>query len=154
MNKHKLSWANWSASYINEGTAAFQDGSNKNSLQYTTSGNLVKGYLATNPTSYTACKANVTPESSSSSVITAIPFYASSDRFNASVQNGTLSFTSTASGVANIQVFDMLGNTRVQMSKQLGSGSHSIALGTLPAGSYLVRVQQGANLTQVRFQMR
>lgn len=154
MNKHKLSWANWSASYISEGTAAFQNGSNKNSLQYTTSGNLVKGYLATNPTSYKACKANVTPESSSSSAITAIPFYASSDRFNTSVQNGTLSFTSTASGVANIQVFDMLGNTRVQMSKQLGSGSHSIALGTLPAGSYLVRVQQGANLAQVHFQMR
>ena len=154
MNKHKLSWANWSASYINEGTAAFQEGSSKTSLQYTTSGNLVKGYLATNPTSYTACKANVTPESSSSSAITAIPFYASSDRFNASFQNGTLSFTSTASVVANIQVFDMLGNTRVQMSKQLGSGSHSIALGTLPAGSYLVRVQQGANLAQVRFQMR
>lgn len=155
MNKHKLSWANWSASYINEGTAAFQNGSSKTSLQYTTSGNLVKGYLATNPTSYTACKANEPePESSSSSAITAIPFYASSDRFNASVQNGTLSFTSTASGVADIQVFDMLGNTRVQMSKQLGSGSHSIALGTLPAGSYLVRVQQGANLAQVRFQMR
>ena len=155
MNKHKLSWANWSASYISEGTAAFQNGSSKTSLQYTTSGNLVKGYLATNPTSYTACKANEPePESSSSSAITAIPFYASSDRFNASVQNGTLSFTSTASGVANIQVFDMLGNTRVQMSKQLGSGSHSIALGTLPAGSYLVRVQQGANLAQVRFQMR
>lgn len=154
MNKHKLSWANWSASYISEGTAAFQNGSSKTSLQYTTSGNLVKGYLATNPTSYKACKANVTPESSSSSTITAIPFYASSDRFNASVQNGTLSFTSTASGVANIQVFDMLGNTRVQMSKQLGSGSHSIALGTLPAGSYLVRVQQGANLAQVHFQVR
>ncbi|SHH73374.1 endoglucanase [Fibrobacter sp. UWCM] len=155
MNKHKLSWANWSASYISEGTAAFQNGSSKTSLQYTTSGNLVKGYLATNPTSYTACKANEPePESSSSSAITAIPSYASSDRFNASVQNGTLSFTSTASGVANIQVFDMLGNTRVQMSKQLGSGSHSIALGTLPAGSYLVRVQQGANLAQVRFQMR
>jgi endoglucanase len=155
INKHKLSWANWSASYISEGTAAFQGGSTKTSLQYTTSGNLVKGYLSTNPTTYTACKANVPePESSSSSAITAIPFYAGSDRFNASVQNGTLSFTSTASGVTNIQVFDMLGNTRVQMSKQLGSGSHSIALGTLPAGSYLVRVQQGANLSQVRFQMR
>ncbi len=155
INKHKLSWANWSASYISEGTAAFQNGSSKTSLQYTTSGNLVKGYLSSNPTSYTACKANVPePESSSSSTITAIPFYASSDRFNASVQNGTLSFTSTASGVTNIQVFDMLGNTRVQMSKQLGSGSHSIALGALPAGSYLVRVQQGTNLSQVRFQMR
>jgi len=55
INKYKLSWANWSASKIDEGTAAFQGGSNKNSLQYTTSGNLVKQYLSTNPTSYTAC---------------------------------------------------------------------------------------------------
>ena len=151
-DKHKLSWANWSASMIKEGTAAFQSGSSKTSLQYTQSGNMVKGYLASNPKSYTACKANV-PESSSS-VFTAIPFYANNDRFNASVKNGTLSLTSTASGVTNIQVFDMLGNTRVQMSKQLGAGSHSIALGTLPAGSYLVRVQQGANLSQVHFQVR
>jgi len=58
VNKHKLSWANWSASTINEGTAAFQGGSTKTSLQYTTSGNLVKGYLSTNPETYTKCAAN------------------------------------------------------------------------------------------------
>ena len=44
INKHKLSWANWSASKISEGTAAFEGSSTKTSLQYTTSGNLVKGY--------------------------------------------------------------------------------------------------------------
>ena len=56
VDDNKLSWANWSASYVSEGTAAFQTGSSRTSLKYTTSGNLVKGYLASNPKSYTACQ--------------------------------------------------------------------------------------------------
>lgn len=55
LNKYKLSAANWSASAIGEGTAAFNS-SNVNSLSYTTSGDMVKKYLANNPSSYTACK--------------------------------------------------------------------------------------------------
>lgn len=58
VNKYQLSWANWSASTINEGTAAFQGSSTKTSLQYSASGNLVKGYLSTNPSSYTKCATN------------------------------------------------------------------------------------------------
>ena len=58
VNKYQLSWANWSASKISEGTAAFEGSSTKTSLQYTTSGNLVKGYLSTNPASYTKCAVN------------------------------------------------------------------------------------------------
>ena len=58
VNKYQLSWANWSASKISEGTAAFEGSSTKTSLQYTTSGNLVKGYLSTNPSSYTKCATN------------------------------------------------------------------------------------------------
>lgn len=65
LNTHKLSWANWSASHFDEGTAAFANGSNKNALQYTASGNLVKGYLSTNPTSYTKC--STTPSTNQSS---------------------------------------------------------------------------------------
>ena len=150
-NKHKLSWANWSASYISEGTAAFQEGSTKTSLQYTTSGNMVKGYLASNPTSYTACKANV-PESSSS--VSAISFDMNSDRFNVSVVNRMLMLQSTASGETSIDVFDILGNSRLQKKMLLASGINGIALETLPAGTYLVRVRQGANMKQVRFQVR
>ena len=150
-NKHKLSWANWSASYISEGTAAFQEGSTKTSLQYTTSGNMVKGYLASNPTSYTACKANV-PESSSS--VSAISFDMNSDRFNVSVVNRTLMLQSTASGETSIDVFDILGNSRLQKKMLLASGISAIALETLPAGTYLARVRQGANMKQVRFQVR
>ncbi|MBR4347324.1 MAG: cellulase family glycosylhydrolase [Fibrobacter sp.] len=152
MNKHKLSWANWSASYISEGTAAFQNGSSKTSLQYTTSGNLVKGYLSTNPTTYKACH-DVTPESSSSSVI-AIPFFKSNDQFSVSFANGKFALESSASGATKIEVFDLLGNTRLQKEESLSSGSHLVDIGALPAGSYLARVRQGANIRQVRFDIR
>ena len=152
MNKHKLSWANWSASYISEGTAAFQNGSSKTSLQYTTSGNLVKGYLSTNPTTYKACH-DVTPDSSSSSVI-AIPFFKSNDQFSVSFANGKFALESSASGATKIEVFDLLGNTRLQKEESLSSGSHLVDIGALPAGSYLARVRQGANIRQVRFDIR
>ena len=66
MDTYKLSWANWSASKINEGTAAFSGGASRYSLSYSTSGNMVKGYLANNPKSYTACGGSSTPSSSSS----------------------------------------------------------------------------------------
>lgn len=150
-NKHKLSWANWSASYISEGTAAFQEGSSKTSLQYTTSGNLVKGYLASNPTSYTACKANV-PESSSSTA--ALTFGTNKDIFNVAIANHVLMLESTASGETTIDVFDVLGNSRMQKKVQFASGIQAMSLDMLPAGSYVVRVRQGANMKQVRFQVR
>lgn len=55
VNENKLSSANWSASKINEGTAAFLSESTVNSLVYSEAGELVKKYLSTNPDSYTAC---------------------------------------------------------------------------------------------------
>lgn len=57
VNEYKLSTANWSASKINEGTAAFLDETTPDSLVYSTSGELVKSYLSTNPDSYTKCAA-------------------------------------------------------------------------------------------------
>lgn len=56
LNNYKLSSANWSASKINEGTAAFTGESTENQLYYSESGTLVKYYLSTNPDSYTQCK--------------------------------------------------------------------------------------------------
>jgi len=157
INKHKLSWANWSASKISEGTAAFEGSSSKTSLQYTTSGNLVKGYLSTNPSTYKACH-DATPVSSSviasSSSIVAIPFFQNSDRFNVTFANGKLALESTASGTTKIEVFDLLGNTRMQKEESLTSGSHLIDIGSLSAGSYLVRVRQGVNVRQQRFEIR
>lgn len=56
VNRHNLSWTNWSASKRDASSSAFRSSASKTSLQYTTSGDLVKGFLASNPTTYTACK--------------------------------------------------------------------------------------------------
>ena len=53
MNTNKVSWANWSASAINEKSAAFQNLAIDNGLTYTTSGNLVKGWM--NGKNYRQC---------------------------------------------------------------------------------------------------
>lgn len=138
MNKHKLSWANWSASYINEGTAAFQDGSNKNSLQYTTSGNLVKGYLATNPTSYKACKAE-------EEVGIKAPAIAS--EFSVSLEGKTLNI---AGGNANVEIYSLLGNKFMAVENVSGA----LSLASLPSGSYVVRVNTKEGSKTMRVQVR
>ena len=45
MNQNKISWANWSASAVNEGSAAFNKINLDNGLSYSTSGNMVKGWM-------------------------------------------------------------------------------------------------------------
>ena len=55
VDANKLSWANWSASKIPEGTAAFDPESSEDNLIYTKSGEMVKGFLTKNPNSYTKC---------------------------------------------------------------------------------------------------
>lgn len=59
MDKYKISSANWSASRVNEGTAAFAQEATVDSLVYSVSGELVRSYLEKNPEvdSYVACKA-------------------------------------------------------------------------------------------------
>ena len=57
VDANKLSTANWSASKINEGSAAFAQESTVDSLVLTASGEMVKSFLAKNPDKYTACKA-------------------------------------------------------------------------------------------------
>lgn len=138
MNKHKLSWANWSASYINEGTAAFQDGSNKNSLQYTTSGNLVKGYLATNPTSYKACKAEEE---------VGIKAPAIAGGFSVSLEGKTLNI---AGGNANVEIYSLLGNKFMAVENVSGA----LSLASLPSGSYVVRVNAKEGSKTMRVQVR
>ena len=138
MNKHKLSWANWSASYINEGTAAFQNGSSKTSLQYTTSGNLVKGYLATNPTSYKACKAE-------EEVGIKAPAIASG--FSVSLEGKTLNI---AGGNANVEIYSLLGNKFMAVENVSGA----LSLASLPSGSYVVRVNTKEGSKTMRVQVR
>lgn len=138
VNKHKLSWANWSASYINEGTAAFQEGSSKTSLQYTTSGNLVKGYLATNPTSYKACKAE-------EEVAIKAPAIASG--FSVNLEGKTLNIVG---GNANVEIYSLLGNKFMAVENVSGA----LSLASLPSGSYVVRVNAKEGSKTMRVQVR
>ena len=67
LDEYDLSAANWSASRIAEGTAAFTENSNRSNFTYTTSGTMVKNYLSSNPNSYTACSGTVVSSSSTAS---------------------------------------------------------------------------------------
>ncbi|MBR2210678.1 MAG: cellulase family glycosylhydrolase [Fibrobacter sp.] len=67
LDDYDLSAANWSASRIEEGTAAFTTNSNRSTFSYTTSGTMVKNYLASNPNSYTACSGTTNSSSSTES---------------------------------------------------------------------------------------
>jgi len=56
MNTNKVSWANWSASAINEGSAAFTNLAIDQGLTYSTSGSMVKGWMnSKNSTTYSDC---------------------------------------------------------------------------------------------------
>ena len=126
---NQLSWANWSASKVSEGTAAFEGSSSKNSLQYTTSGNMVKGYLATNPTSYTKC-GNGGNET---------PIFTQSDlNFNVSVVGNTLHI---AGGAATVEIFTLKGDKLMRVDQVSGT----LSLASLPAGKYLARIQKGSS---------
>ncbi len=142
MNKHKLSWANWSASYISEGTAAFQGGSSKTSLQYTTSGNLVKGYLATNPTSYTKCSSNGGNGGEET------PIFVKSDlNYSVTFANKTLHI---AGAPATVEVYNLQGNRLMVLENVSGS----LSLASLPAGKYFARIiKDSSKMTRV-FQIK
>ena len=159
MDNNKLSWANWSASKISEGTAAFTGGANRYSLSYSTSGNMVKGFLSSNPTSYTAC--GQTPSSSSSR-----GGYSSSSRRgnkyddNTAIAAGTnVSMSVSVSGKilhvsgvesASVDVFDLQGRAIVKNSVISGS----LSLEGLNPGSYVFRVKSGTLEKVLRLQVR
>ena len=145
MNKHKLSWANWSASYISEGTAAFQGGSSKTSLQYTTSGNMVKGYLATNPTSYTKC-GNGGNENGNNGGET--PIFVKTDLNNNVTFAGKALYV--AGKPATVEIFNIQGSKLMSIDNVSGT----LSLAMLPAGKYLAKIH-GNGASQVRaFQIK
>jgi len=141
INKHKLSWANWSASKISEGTAAFEGSSTKTSLQYTTSGNLVKGYLATNPASYTKCANG--GESGGET-----PIFAKTDlNYNVTFAGKTLHI---AGAPATVEIYNLQGNRLMVLENVSGS----LSLASLPAGKYFARIiKDSSKMTRV-FQIK
>jgi len=78
MNEKKISWANWSASAINEGSAAFANLAIDNGLTYTTSGNMVKGWM-NGKTGYSDCGLTNGNASSNSGFSTGVANGASTD---------------------------------------------------------------------------
>ncbi|PWJ71662.1 MULTISPECIES: glycoside hydrolase family 5 protein [unclassified Fibrobacter] len=153
INKYKLSWANWSASHISEGTAAFGSGSNKTSLNYTTSGNLVKGYLATNPTNYTKCAAGSQGGQQKGSTTdpsqggqqggqTPNPEAIIGIKAPNGLSVAFLDKSLEISGVkaANVELFDLKGNKLMMIDGVSGN----LSLAAVPAGQYLVKVTAGS----------
>ncbi len=147
MDQNQLSWANWSASKINEGTAAFSGGASRYSLQYSSSGNLVKGYLASNPTSYTACAGG------SSDAIKRPAGWAPAG-LSATIHGNTLQVTVAKAGLVKVQVFDMMGHTIESHSESMAAGSFAHTFGSMGKGAYIVRVQQGSMAKTIRMQVR
>ncbi len=138
MNQHKISWANWSASRIEEGTAAFTSGSTPNNLQYTTSGQMVKGFLASNPTTYTACGGSVEPPPEALN-----QQMAELAGIQVSYINQVVDYTLPIDGFTNVEVFDVLGNRHVHQASVLSAGTHALSVENLQSGAYLVRIRQG-----------
>ena len=132
VDKHKLSWANWSASKISEGTAAFEGSSTKNSLQYTTSGNLVKGYLASNPTSYQKCKDVPVQRSSSSSQISSSSISSSSVASSSSIASS--SSAKSSSSVASSSSW-VRSSSSVASSSSVVSSSSEVSSSSIASSS-------------------
>ncbi len=160
INKYKLSWANWSASHISEGTAAFGSGSNKTSLNYTTSGNLVKGYLATNPTNYTKCATGSQggqqqggnqggqqqggqqpggqQQGGQNPGVEGIIGIQAPSSLSVSFSGRTLEVAGV--NAANVELFDLKGHKLMKIDGVSGA----LSLATIPAGQYLMKVTAGS----------
>jgi endoglucanase len=166
VNKYQLSWANWSASKISEGTAAFEGSSTKTSLQYTTSGNLVKGYLSTNPASYTKCAANSNNkqsqgdgnnnqnqnennnqgnnnENNNGQNGNEVPIFAkASVNFNVSYSDNALHI---AGAPMTVEIYSIMGNKIMAIDNVSGT----LSLAKLPAGMYVAKVRgNGTNMVR------
>lgn len=154
INKYKLSWANWSASKISEGTAAFQGGSSKTNLQYTASGNMVKGFLATNPTTYTKCATGTTggqtggdqggqqqggqQQGGNQGGQQAIVDFNAASALNVTFSGKALEISGV--NAANVELFDLKGHKLMMIDGVVGN----LSLAKLPAGMYMVKVSSGS----------
>ncbi len=141
IDKNQLSWANWSASRVNEGTAAFSNDANRNSLQYTTSGNLVKGYLATNPTSYNKCATGGEEGDETAIGLKAETGY-------------SVTFTEKALHIAGttatVEIFNVNGTKLLTVDHVSGT----LSLAALPAGKYLARIRGESSKLVRAFQIK
>lgn len=128
-NKYKISWANWSASRVDELASAFTKEATASDLQYSASGKLIKEYLSSNPTTYTACQT----ESDTSKTGFAKPFQAS--RFELNVSENSILLLNARN--PSIQLYDVQGHSLRSTS------SGFLSLENLPNGMYVVKANDG-----------
>ncbi len=70
------------------------------------------------------------------------------------MQGKALSIVTTKAANVKVQIFDMMGHSIRSTTESLSAGSHSISLGKMAKGSYIVRVQAGSDVKMVRFSVR
>jgi len=92
MNQKKISWANWSASAVNEGSAAFNKINLDNGLSYSNSGSMVKGWMNKNP-SYKDCGLQNGSGSSNSGYSTGVANGAKTDLIDDMEDNDRYAYT-------------------------------------------------------------
>ena len=146
MNENKLSWANWSASKIPEGSAAFSSGATKTSLQYSNSGNQVKGYLSSNPASYTKCPTGEQGQGQQGQQGQGQQGTASllaTPEFGLSISFAGKTLRVSAPQAATVEIFNTLGNKLLAVDHVRGD----LSLAMLPVGRYMVRVRSGSAST-------
>jgi endoglucanase len=143
MNEHKLSWANWSASKIPEGSAAFSSGATKTSLQYSNSGNQVKGYLSSNPASYTKCAANGgNNEGNNGGNNNTAIFMQTNLNFNVTFSGNALHIAGTS---MTVEIFSTKGDKLMAIDNVSGT----LSLAKLPAGMYVAKIRgNGTNMVR------
>lgn len=142
INQNQLSWANWSASRINEGASAFTTSSNAQNISLTASGQKVANYLSSNPTSYTACATRAVPATQQK-----LGFMLDFDGKN-------IHFVTEKNGLVNIEIFDLLGHSQFQQTKFFIKGAHQVEMKKLPKGTYLVRLDGENKFAKTKIQIK
>ena len=71
-----------------------------------------------------------------------------------SAQGGNLNIMTSKSGLVKVQVFDLTGHSVKSVSENMQSGSHTVSLENLTAGSYIVRVQAGSAVKSARITLK
>ena len=145
LNSNKLSWANWSASKISEGSAAFSNQATTTNLAFSNSGNKVKSYLATNPEQYSKCGSgngensgdNNGSENGNNNENT--PVFLKTDLgFNVTFTENALHI---AGGNATVEIYSIKGDKLIKVDNVSGT----LSLASLPVGKYFTRIQMGSS---------
>ena len=125
------------------GLHSFPVGSSPTNLQFSASGDTVKVYLSSNPSSYTACPDKVNTE-------VKLP----SSEFKITAVSEGIRLSTSKVELVEIDVFDMLGQSVFSAKKYYNQGSYILPLEKINAGKYLVRAKTGNQIQTLSFQIQ